>query len=76
MCLGGDAREVGITSERLGFPNQINVSFDNYDAMVKFLQHACWEKKYSLRYSFMPTQEEWDNFPNSTENKRSIREIK
>ena len=76
FALPGSAREVGITSERLGFPQQTNISFANYDEMVKFLQQACWEKKYSLRYSFMPTQEEWNNFPNNTEKKRSIRERK
>ena len=76
FALPGSAREVGIISERLGWPEQVNFSFASYDEMVKFLQQRCWEYKYSLRYSFMPTQEEWNNFPNSTEKKRSIRERK
>ena len=62
FSLGGTVREVRIIAERIGYDDPVNIIFNSYDEMIKLLQHRCWDYKYSLRRSFMPTEEQWNGY--------------
>ena len=62
FSLGGTAREAKIVADRIGYDQPTNIIFNSYDDMIKLLQHRCWDYKYSLRRSFMPTEEQWNDY--------------
>ena len=62
FSLGGTAREVKIVADRIGYSEPTNIIFNDYDEMIKLLQHRCWDFKYSLRRNFMPTEEQWNGY--------------